>query len=180
MNISPRWKEADNYLGQRKGPFSKRIARHALACQVLAPHLTDADTVTDIGAGWTELDYVLRTQLDWRGRYNPVDWALQDIDLETWEPYRPAEFTVALDILEHMHNPTAVLDRLINASTRGVIITVPNPGAQDIFAMDDTHVSEVTADMLKAHGFQVAEVNLYHGWYSAGRYSDGLLGVLIL
>ncbi|MGH8886948.1 MAG: hypothetical protein ACRDYX_17625 [Egibacteraceae bacterium] len=43
--------------------------------------LTNTDALVDVAAGRTELDYCLRQELGWRGRYIPID---SGIDGTVW------------------------------------------------------------------------------------------------
>lgn len=54
---------ADEYMAARTGKYEWRAVRYRQAGEFLASvGLTAQDTVCDVGAGWTELDYCLRTE----------------------------------------------------------------------------------------------------------------------
>src|ERR1700751_3778570 len=95
--------DADQYLNSRTGCYDYRSVRYQAAADVMvSKNLNDGDTVYDIGAGWTEFDYTLRHDYNWKGRYIPVDAGIDGTDLEHWIPPRQAEFAVALEVIEHL------------------------------------------------------------------------------
>ena len=76
-------------MSERTGKYEYRAIRYRKAADWLMKNgLTDKHTITDIGAGWTEFDYCLRKEYDWKGRYIPVDGGISNIDLNVWEPER--------------------------------------------------------------------------------------------
>lgn len=167
----------DTYLSQRTGTFEKRAVRYRAALTALQGlGLDDASTLYDIGAGWTELDVTLRVEGEWRGRYIPIDLGLETHhDLERWTPPRPADYAVALEILEHLHDPWRLVAELQSAVT-AIVVSVPNPRTVDVLAIDETHQTVITAEDLAAHGFAVREELFYGGVYSAGE-KDALFAV---
>ena len=71
--IAEPWiQQCDEYLGARTGNYNYRRVRYSNAWLMLED-LDDSHTVVDVGAGWTELDFFLRAEANWRGRYIPVD-----------------------------------------------------------------------------------------------------------
>lgn len=159
----------DEYMFSRTGKYDYRAIRYRAACEILfAQGLSNDDTVTDIGAGWTEFDYCLRKEYDWRGRYIPIDAGIDGTDLNNWTPKRFTSFYVALEIIEHLHNPEAALSKMIETSGKGVVVSVPNPRTVDVLGIDDTHFSVVTQGMLKNAGFTVEERLFYGGVFSDG------------
>ena len=162
--------QCERYLAQRTGRYEWRRARYRKAAERLAAGgLTDADTLVDVGAGWTELDYYLRRELDWRGRYVPVDGAIDGTDLNGWTPAREASWYVALEVLEHLHDPGRLVRAMQAAATKGVVVSTPNPAVVDVRAMDPTHVSAVPAGTLRNFACQVEVCSLY------GQPGDGLV-----
>lgn len=138
--------------------------------------LSDDHTVYDIGAGWTELDITLRVEGAWKGRYIPVDLGLDlSHDLETWTPPRPADFAVALEVLEHLDNPWRLVAELQEA-VAVIVVSVPNPRTVDVLGIDRTHRTIIRAAELEAFGFEVREELFYGGVYSAGE-KDALFAV---
>jgi hypothetical protein len=133
--------------------------------------LADTDTVIDVGAGWTELDYCLRSEFDWRGRYMPVDGSLDGVDLNVWSPPRDAEWFVALEIVEHVYDPCRLIRAMQERALKGVIISTPNPETTDVLGMDPTHVVEVFADTLRCLRFDVQPRSFY------GQPCDSLFAV---
>lgn len=171
----------DEYMHSREGCYEYRSVRYAAAAQAMAnsKHGLDGfDTVVDLGAGWTEMDYYLRREMNWRGRYLPMDYSLTGVDLETWTPSRPFEWFVALEIAEHLHDPARFLSSLQNSATHGVVVSVPDPRTVDVLAIDDTHVTTPGVELLEDLGFTVFSKKFYGGVYSNGE-NDALLGVWI-
>ncbi len=162
-----RWEQ---YLASRAGRYEWRCARYRKAAICLAiGGLGHSDTIVDVGAGWTEFDYYLRRELDWRGRYVPIDGAIDGVDLDRWAPVRPASWYVALELIEHLHDPPRLVRVMRQAATRGVVISTPNADTVDVPAMDPTHVSPISASMLRGLGCQVEVCSLY------GQPNDGLV-----
>jgi hypothetical protein len=157
----PTISNCDDYLSERTGKYEWRRVRYLAALEAMKPNLLDADTVVDFGAGMTELDYCLRVDGDWRGRYIPLDGGIDGIDLNDWRPVRPVEWIVALEIVEHLREPKHAMLRMQRTASKGVIISTPNPATVDVLGMDPTHVSMVTADDFCEFGFTVAPRSFY-------------------
>lgn len=175
-NWTPSFTSCDDYLNERTGKYEYRAVRYRKAADWLfANGLTNDHTICDIGAGWTELDYCLRKEYDWRGRYIPVDGGITDVDLNVWVPERQVEFFVGLEILEHLHDPIRLLKALKSSASKGLVVSVPDPDMVDVFALDDTHVIEVTREMLESEHLYVSSEQLYGGVYSGGT-NDALMG----
>lgn len=169
--------ECDEYLNERTGKYEYRQVRYLTAAGVLvARNLTHEDTVLDLGAGMTEFDYCLRTEYGWRGRYVPIDGSIDGTNIETWIPPRKYDFVVALEILEHLHNPRRVLRELQSYTRKGIVVSVPNPRTVDVLGIDRTHVYIITREFLENFGFTVREETFYGGVFSNGE-PDALLGV---
>ncbi|NYF16151.1 hypothetical protein HDC37_000965 [Microbacterium sp. AK009] len=169
----------DAYLGERTGTFERRAVRYRAALEALrANGLSDESTLYDIGAGWTELDVTLRVEGGWKGRYIPIDLG-HDLahDLESWVPPRPAEFAVALEVLEHLDDPWRLVAEL-QAAVGCLVVSVPNPRTVDVLGIDRTHRTVITAGDLQARGFMVREELFYGGVYSAGE-RDALFAVWV-
>lgn len=167
---------ADSYMHERTGRFEYRAARYRAALDAMQEFgLAHDHTVYDIGAGWTELDAILRTEGGWRGRYIPVDFGTDGTNLETWIPPRSVDFAVALEIIEHLYHPWRLVDSLMLASPV-VIVSVPNPETTDVLGMDPDHRSVITREALTERGFVVQERTFYGGVYSDGK-PDALFAV---
>jgi len=153
----------DDYLASRTGRYEWRCARYAAALERMESTrgLTDAHTVVDVGAGWTELDAYLRTVGRWRGRYFPVDGGLDGVDLNVWTPPRRVEWVVALEIVEHLYQPARLIRACQEAATLGVVISTPNPETTDVLGMDPTHVVPVWRRDLETLGFTVESRSFY-------------------
>lgn len=172
---SHRIAESESYLEERTGSYEKRAVRYRLAARKLFELGMDSQsTLLDVGAGWTEFDYCLRREFDWRGRYIPLDASLDGVELEEWEPPRSYDFFAALELFEHLSNPLRLMELLQGATLRGGVATVPDPERVDVFAMDETHHTEVDRTMLEGRGFEVQSVGIYGGHYGGGD-RDGLL-----
>lgn len=166
----------DSYLNERTGCYEYRAVRYQRAVDALAYlGLSNTDTVLDVGAGWTEFDYCLRTAADFRGRYIPLDMGIDGTDLNSWVGTRNYDFVVALEILEHLEDPARLVRELQRVS-RGIALSVPNPRTVNVLGIDETHVIEVTRAMLESWGFQVQEATFYGGVYSQGA-PDALFAV---
>jgi hypothetical protein len=141
--------------------------------------LDDSMTIFDVGAGMTEFDYCLRAEYGWRGRYIPIDGGIDGTDIEQWIPHRSAHWFVALELLEHLHNPYECLQRWIDKATVGVVVSTPNPLTTDVLGMDPTHVTEIhKADLMRQGGMSVFEETFYGGVFSGGE-PDSLFGIRI-
>jgi hypothetical protein len=172
----PSFASCDDYMNERTGKYEYRAIRYRKAADWLILNgLTDQSTVCDIGAGWTEFDYCLRTEYDWKGRYIPIDGGISSIDLNDWVPERSVEFYVGLEILEHLYNPMRLVRELQRTASGGIAVSVPDPDNVDVFGLDDTHVIEVTRSMLEGENFTVTSEQLYGGVFSDGR-NDALMG----
>lgn len=169
--------QVDEYLAERTGTFDRRAVRYRAALEALQDAgLSDMHTVVDVGAGGTELDVVLRVDGNWRGRYIPIDLGV-DVrhDLNWWQPQRTADHAVALEVLEHLHRPWQLVDKLKRA-VRTIVVSVPNPRTVDVLRIDRTHVTVITRTQLERAGFSVREATFYGGVYSDGA-PDALFGV---
>lgn len=155
-------------------PYAERAARYATAADRLtAGGLCDLHTLADIGAGGTELDYLLRTQHGWRGRYLPVDrWTGPvDLDLEHWVPPRCWDWFACLEVLEHLADPMRLLNAMCDAAASGVVVTTPNPDVVNVLALDPTHRTPLTREQLASAGLYTSVHNFY------GADGDGICGV---
>lgn len=165
----------DTYLGERTGKYEWRCERydHALDAMI-AEGLAGEHTVIDVGAGWTEFGcrlYERCCPVGVRPRYFPIDGGLDGTDLENWWPPRPAEFFVALELLEHLENPAELVSVMQGNCTRAVVISTPNPRTTDVIGMDRTHKTPIHAYDLRSWGFKVSEESFY------GQKSDSLFGI---
>lgn len=177
--FTPTTENCDNYLGSRTGNYEWRAIRyrHAIDAMIASTHsLTDDMTIFDVGAGWTELDYCLRTEYGWKGRYIPVDGGIDNTDLDHWTPPRRADWFVCLEILEHLYKPYEAVARMGNMAEGGVVFSTPNPRTTDVFEMDETHVIEVDPQKMRQLGYRVTEEMFYGGKYSNGMV-DSLFGI---
>ena len=176
MTWTPSIGNCDAYLGERTGSYEQRAVRYRHAAQAMVgAGLDDTMTVVDIGAGWTEFDYCLRAEFGFKGRYIPVDGGIDGTDLNFWRPVRTADWFVALEILEHVHQPARLAREMQASAKRGVVFSTPNPMTTDVLGMDPTHVAEIDADDARSWGFTVSEETFYGGVFSHG-HPDSLFG----
>lgn len=154
----------DSYLNNRTGKYAWRRVRYLRALTAMqAVGLDHSHTVLDVGAGFTELDYCLRADGQWRGRYVPVDGSIDGTDLDQWTPPRDADFFVALELLEHLHNPARLVAAMQKRCRLGIVISTPNPLTTDVLGMDATHMTPIFADDLNRWGFQHIEPISFYG-----------------
>lgn len=166
----------DAYLGERTGRYEWRCQRYDIALALMSfVGLYNEDTVCDVGAGWTEFGARMFTTRSARPRYWPVDGCLDGVDIETWVPQRSAEWFVALELLEHLSNPSRLVAAMQARATRGIIVSTPDPNTTDVLGMDRTHKTPVSQGMLESWGFDVAHATLYGGHWSNGQ-TDSLVG----
>jgi hypothetical protein len=159
----------DAYLGARTGRYEWRAIRYRAALEHIQPD--DTDTIVDVGAGWTEFDYCLRAEFGSRCRYIPVDGCIDGTDLEVWTPPREADWFVALELLEHLHDPDRLVAAMQEKARKGIVISTPNPMTTDVLGMDPTHVTPISAARLAGYGFSSTEESFY------GMQRDSLLGL---
>lgn len=151
-----------SYLAARTGSYDFRRRRyHAVAGELQMLGLNDANLIVDIGAGWCEFDYFLRCEINFRGRYVPIDGAICGTDLNKWRPQVEADFFVAIEVLEHLDDPFALLDELELLATEGIVITTPNSEAVDVLAMDPTHVTPLKLADFRQRGWAAEPVSLF-------------------
>ncbi|WP_163010753.1 acyl carrier protein [Streptomyces dangxiongensis] len=165
--------QAEEYLGGHTSLHFERAARFRAASERLrASALDDSDILVDLGAGLTELDYVLRAEYGWRGRYVAMDvWVDGTFDLDTWRPARPVGWYAALEVLEHLADPEDLVRRMKESAAKGFVVTTPNSGVMDVLAQDPTHVTPLDEETLQSWGLTTSLHNFY------GQYQDGICGL---
>ena len=174
----------DNYLGEREGRYEWRCVRYDAAINAMFGHgLNDTSTVIDVGAGWTELaarlyerafyspGYDVGPKTYARPRYFPVDGCLDGTNLENWVPPRQADFIIALELIEHLHQPVRLIKAMQQYATRAVIVSTPNAETTDVLGMDADHKTPFVQEDLERLGFQVWPSRFY------GNDRDSLFGV---
>ncbi len=160
-----------DYLSSRRSCYSFRCRRFKAVADALSTMgLCDADMLVDVGAGRCDFDYYyLRKTRNWRGRYVPLDGAIDGINLEDWNPTVQPEWFTAIEFIEHLDKPLRLVQALQQSARKGIVLTTPNPHTTDVLGMDYTHRSEVWPFMLESTGFAVKSVSLF------GKPGDTLL-----
>lgn len=177
MTWTPTVQNCDNYMDERTGKYEYRAVRYRKAIETMfANGLDDSMTIFDVGAGMTEFDYCLRREYNWRGRYIPVDGGIDGTDLNSWVPPREGHWFVALELLEHLVNWGPLVAGMQSMSTRGIVVSTPNPRTTDVIGMDPTHVVAIRPQDLELWDFKVTEETFYGGVFSNGE-PDSLFGV---
>lgn len=155
-------RSCQEYLNSRRSNYTFRCRRFkAVADELLRLGLDNADMLVDIGAGRCDFDYYLRTARKWRGRYIPVDGAIDGTDLEHWRPVCTPEWYTAIELIEHLENPLRLVREMQQASRKGVVLTTPNPYTTDVLGMDYTHKTAIYPEQLSSLGFKVSPVSLF-------------------
>ncbi|MYX39064.1 MULTISPECIES: acyl carrier protein [unclassified Streptomyces] len=165
--------QAEEYLRGHVSLHFERAARFRAASERLrVSGLDDADILVDLGAGFTELDYFLRAEYGWRGRYVPLDaWIDGTFDFSTWQPARPVGWYAALEVLEHLADPEVLIRRMKESALKGFVVTTPNSKTVDVLAQDPTHVTPLDEETLQSWGLTTSLHNFY------GQYQDGICGL---
>lgn len=162
------------YLAQRRGTMEYRFVRYsAVADELYAMGMGDGSLLVDVGAGACDLDFYLRTERGWKGRYLPVDASIDGTDLEVWRPPVRADYFAAVEVLEHLVNARALAVHMIGAADGGVVVTTPNTdvlGTQAVRDMDATHVRPIFGAELGSWGFRVRTRSFF------GQPDDSMLG----
>lgn len=150
------------YMRDRKGDFEFRsnTRYRAVMLQLLRMGLRDEHLLIDVGAGSCQFGHYLALN-GWRGRYLPVDAVLDGTDIEMWVPKLPADFMVAIEVVEHLREPEHLLNVMDSHSRHGAVLTTPNPDVVNVIACDPTHVSVVPAWMLENRGWRTEAVQLF-------------------
>lgn len=170
-----RWLE---YLAERRGglhgggdAYTFRCRRYdAVIGRLCALGMRiHGNLIYDVGAGMCDLGRRLHER-GWYHRYVPVDAVIDGTDLEYWCPTISADFYVAIETIEHLEDPTRMLEQFSRWATWGAVITTPNPERVDVYALDASHKSEVWPHQLRELGWKVARLNLF------GQGEDTILG----
>jgi 2-polyprenyl-3-methyl-5-hydroxy-6-metoxy-1,4-benzoquinol methylase len=157
------------YRDSRRGSYEyrSRTRYNAVLDRLMRLGLRVGDSIIDVGAGTCQFGRYLH-ECGWSGEYTPVDAVIDGTDLERWTA-PPADFIVCIEVVEHLHHHGALINTMVQAARRGVVLTTPNSEAVDVIACDPTHVSVVPAWALEVVGFTVER----HSWF--GVPQDSLL-----
>lgn len=138
------------------GSYSDRVQEYrVVAAALLRAGLKDDDLIVDVGAGSCDLDHWLRTGVGWRGRYLPIDGAVQGVDLREHRLTIPADWYVSVETLEHLPDAEQTVERMRGLARKGVVVTTPNADTHDVTATDPTHCRPIHPSELEAWGFEV-------------------------
>jgi hypothetical protein len=160
------------YLAGRTGTYEFRSRRYQAVWEALErAGFRNEDILYDVGAGMCEFGRYLFRDCRWHGRYVAVDGAIDGTDLEYWSPPALAHAFVAIEVIEHLMDPARLLEEFERNALKVAVITTPNPATVDVLALDETHVSEVTARQLLKRGWRVHARSLF------GKPDDTLVAV---
>lgn len=172
-----RREDALEYLNERTGTLEYRFQRYAaVADELYARGLDDSCIIADLGAGMGDFAFYLRAVRGYKGRYLPIDAAIDGTDLELgWAPKVEFDFVVSIELIEHIEFPEHLIRDMRMHATRAVVITTPNTdvlGAEYVQAMDRTHVSPIYERDLRIWGAdKIVEGSFF------GKRDDSYVGV---
>lgn len=155
-----RKRAAVDYLGERTGTYEYRTQRYSAVYELMQP--SDDDLIMDLGAGYGDFDYFLRHDREYRGRYLPVDAALDGTDLENYRIPTAADYIVAIELIEHLYTADLLIPQMQFLARKRAILTTPNAAVQDVLTLDRTHVQGFHAEELRGLGWTV-EVRSFFG-----------------
>lgn len=142
------------YLSERRSTFEFRCNRYrAVEERLKSIGLGVFDMIMDIGAGTQDFFKYMDTT-PWTGLYLPVDGAIDGTDLNVWEPPCYSDFFVAIELLEHIHDPWRLVGLMEKLCHKGVVITTPNSAVVDTLAIDPTHVTPLYEEDFRKRGWQ--------------------------
>ena len=153
------------YVQSRKSTYEFRCQRYrAVAQRLLLLKLSRSDSILDLGAGRAEFGHYLQQQYNWNGTYYPIDGSIDGTDLNSWIPAASfnTEYSIGIEILEHLANPARLMAILPAVSKKGIVFTTPNPETVDVIGCDPTHVSLITTRAFQRRGYTVKEVSLFN------------------
>lgn len=160
----------NEYLSSRVSDYEFRCRRYdAVIRKMIFMGLRNSDTVLDFGCGRQDLKRRL-SEWGFSLSYQGVDGSINGVDLNCWLPPGRYDFIVAVEVLEHLENPSRLLSRLPSKANKGVVVTTPNPLVVDVIGCDPTHISIVRPGDLMDFGYEWSEESLF------GMDRDSLVG----
>jgi len=157
------WKaECEAYL-TAAGPYQSRCRRYELVERNLRDMGFQAgDLVVDVGAGMCDFARYMYGA-GYAFRYLPIDGSISGIDLDSdILVLCNAEWYVCIETVEHMSNPYALMQKMKNYATKGVVVTTPNPAVTDVLALDEDHKVPVTYDEFVMMKFLPEAVSIHY------------------
>ena len=169
--------QALEYLGERTGTLEYRFQRYAaVADELYARGLDDSMIIADLGAGSGDFAFYLRAVRGYKGRYLPVDTAIDGTDLSMgWKTDVTFDFVVSIELIEHLATPDLLVQDAREAALRAFVATTPNTdvlGDYYVMAIDRTHVRPIWSKDLVDWGAKSVKVASFFG-----RENDSLLAV---
>lgn len=155
------------YQAGRVSDYAFRCIRFdAVIDKLVDIGLQDGDSVLDLGCGRGEMENRF-IERGWSVKYDGVDGAIDGVDLNTIALPNYFDWIIAIEIIEHLYDPTLHLHNWFSAARKGVVLTTPNPRTVDVLACDPTHVSVVTPEMLDKYRYKHFEVSLFKNPYDS-------------
>jgi hypothetical protein len=160
-----------SYIGNRFSSYEFRSIRYEAVLESLKMlGFNESHSILDVGGADGEFGRYLREQ-GHKGSYIVVDGMIDGTDLNNWQPEFQNDFVVSIEVVEHLKNPRAFLNKLDFAADNGVVVTTPNPHVTDVKAMDVTHISPTYPADFYSTGFRVYPAALFF------ENGDSLIGV---
>ena len=154
----------ESYLAGRTGTYEFRCKRYRAVFDQMTEMnagLLSHGAICDIGAGRQEFLKYCESVPGWSGGYYPVDGSIDGTDLEFWTLPMYSAFNIAIEVLEHLHDPWRLAEDMVQKSWTGAVITTPNPAVVDVLGMDPTHLTPISEADLILRGWSVRVCELF-------------------